>query len=62
VLTDDWLEVRPNGASALSVSIDCPIKMLGRAVWIQENTRRFHATVALGFLPSDRLVLCSADF
>src|SRR5580765_7492463 len=44
--TDDRLEVRPNGAPTLSVSISCPNKMLGRAVWIQENTRRFHATIA----------------
>ena len=45
VLTGDWLDVRPNGAPTLSVSIYCPNKMLGGAVWIQENTRRFHATI-----------------
>ena len=36
VLTGDWLDVRPNGAPTLSVSIYCSNKMLGGAVWIQE--------------------------
>ena len=50
VLTGDWLDVRPNGAPTLSVSIYCPNKMPGGAVWIQENTRRFPAMNSLRVL------------
>src|SRR5882757_9843138 len=46
LLTDDGLDVRPNGAATLSVSMNCSNKMPGHAVWIQENTRGSHATIA----------------